>query len=307
LPRRARSLFAGRGTAPVQMSMSLVNVAVMPLREQIRDLVPPLIWRTARRALRRSPPQNKFNLNTTRRMFVQWNAERLNITFDESLARYERSWNVIEGGHGGSQFRNADTAFCDVINVLFPDTSDHLYDAYLACAPLMFLRMLSYEDPDWSKSQLLDDLAKKKDITILDFGCGLAQQSRALASALKQTGSSITLYLADIPTMRKDFLIWVGRTTGIPTHFLDCTTDTPIPALASCDVCFAQEFFEHVHNPTLYMHEFDRTLKPGGFLVTNVSDHQSEYMHVHPILDDVRKLISSLGYREIVPFTIFNR
>jgi hypothetical protein len=91
------------------------------------------------------------------------------------------------------------------------------------------------------------------------------------------------------------------------TRFLDCTRETPIPPLPPCDVCFAQEFFEHVYDPISYMIAFDAALHPGGFLFTNVADHDAEYMHVHPELNRVRAHILDLGYAEILPNQLFRK
>jgi SAM-dependent methyltransferase len=142
---------------------------------------------------------------------------------------------------------------------------------------------------------------------ILDFGCGLAQQSRTLAEYMTAKGVEVRLTLADIPTSRKDFLLWWGTRTGISLTFLDCTADAPIPALPPTDLCFALEFFEHVHDPLAYFYEIDRALSGGGLLVTNISDHHEDFMDVSPKLATLRDAVRAQRYHDVSTNLIFSK
>lgn len=236
----------------------------------------------------------KSSLTVTQRAFVAWNAARLEISTEETAARYFRSWRAWPGGHSGPAFRDLGTRMHRTYEVFSGDGPAEVFDAYRLHSPMHFLRMLAYPDPtiagDHPVVRALDarERGRRDAVAILDFGCGLAQFSRALARHLAGNGVAVRLALADIPTIRKDFLLWVGRRDGIPTTFLDCTAERPVPALPDCDLCVATEVFEHFHRPLDYLDAFENALRPGGLLLTNVDDHAAEPFHVSPDLSAVR-------------------
>lgn len=247
-------------------------------------------------------------LTDTQALFCEWNAERLGITVAESRRRYASAWAAVRGGHAGQEYR----AFCVLAHELFrvfhDDTRDEVFGAYQFHAPMHFLRMLSYPDLDWSDDDpLLRHLSARAGVTILDFGCGLAQKSRRLAAKLRDGGQAVALVLADIPTDRKPFLLWLGERQAIATTFLDCTPSEPIPPLGSCDVCIATEVFEHLHEPLAYLEAMHRAIGPGGLLLTNVADQKPEYMHVSPDLGPLRRRLAALGYVELVPNRLYRK
>ena len=132
------------------------------------------------------------------------------------------------------------------------------------------------------------------------FGCGLAQQSRTLAEYLRDATVRVRLTLVDIPTLRQEFLLWWGRRAGIPTTFLPCTAETPIPELPECDLCQAAGFFEHVHDPVAYFNRIDAKLAVGGLLITGIMDHHEDFMHMSPQLGALRMRIAERGYETLV-------
>jgi cyclopropane fatty-acyl-phospholipid synthase-like methyltransferase len=252
-----------------------------------------------------SPPAE---LTRTQQMFLYWNAERLNISFEESRNRYFESWASVRGGHAGSDYRKFAALSQHIFRVVFSDAETEVYDAYRFHGPMHFLRMLAYPEPKWKEGDIIvKKLKDRSSVDILDYGCGLAQKSRALASYLKEKGIAISLVLVDIPTIRKDFLLWLGEKTDIPTTFLDCAADTPVPRLPQSDICFAVEFFEHVHDPVYYFNHIDAVLRTNGILVTNVMDHKEEFMHVSPHLDALRERIRTAGYEELAPLTLYEK
>jgi len=239
-------------------------------------------------------------LTFTQGMFVHWNAERLKISIDESRERYLKSWMSIPNGHEGKEFR----LFCELSQNLFKvfvdDNQGEVFNAYKFHGHLHFLRMLSYPEPVWHEGDpVIRELSGRSKVTILDFGCGLAQVSRTLAYYLLEKGIQVELVLADIPTYRKEFLLWLATETNISTSFLDCTSDVPIPDLPECDVCFAVEFFEHVYEPLFYFNHIHNALSKDGLIITNISDHDSGFMHVSPNLEQLRYQTTKYGYKEI--------
>lgn len=242
------------------------------------------------------------SLSATQQLFCEWNAERLGVSLEDAIDRFQRSWSAVSGGHAGSDFRSFNDVSYEVFRVYFDDRANEVVDAYRFHSYMHFLRMLSYEDESTGLDlRCIDRLSEReKEVTILDFGCGLAQASRALATHLRGKGVNVSLVLADIPTIRKEFLLWLGEKTKIDTIFLDCNEANPIPLQeVSCDVCFVTEFFEHVYEPLDYLEAIHGSLLPGGILKTNLADHLEEYMHVSPDLSALRSRIGALGYKEL--------
>ena len=248
------------------------------------------------------------SLTPTQLQFIEWNAERLNISEAESKQRYLHSWRSIFDGHRKRHYRRFNDLSYDLYQVFFSDTEAEIYSAYAFHGPMHFLRMLSYREPQWQPGDAIDSaLAGRRSVDIIDYGCGLAQQSRSLAYYLQEKGVQVSLTLVDIPTLRKDFLLWLGKRNALETRFLDSTPDTPIPALPEADICFATEFFEHVYEPLPYFRNIHSALRAGGLLVTNVDDHHQEFMHVSTRLDTLREEIDALGYEQLQPLRLLRK
>lgn len=277
-----------------------------------------LFWRSRdrilqggeRTALVRSRPSKHPISRPTRTQdyFVEWNAERLGITLAESHSRYLQSWNALPNGHSGRAFGAFHGHCYDVFKVFADDSPREVMDAYKVHAHVHFLTMLTYPEPQWfDDDAIVRRLLDRKEVSILDFGCGLAQQSRTLAEYLHGKGLQVRIAVADIATARKDFLIWWGKKTGIATTFLECTTERPRPELPTIDLCFALEFFEHVYDPLAYFTSIDRVMAGNGILVTNMGDHHKDFMHVSPKLGALRQAVHASGYREILANFIYQK
>lgn len=276
-----------------------------------------LISRSARKAERlrgtglvaSAPDRRASGMTRTQQMFLEWNAERLGISVEESKRRYAASSAVFPGGHVGRAFDKFNGNMHALFRVFFDDTRAEVFDTYQFLGPLHFLTFLTYPEPQWSQSDLIvkEAVHGRSRVSIMDFGCGLAHQSRALAQFLHDQGIAVTLTLADTATLRADFLTWWGKTVGIPTTFLPCTKSVPTPELPDMDVCFATEFFEHVHDPMPYFGHIDHKLADGGLLITGVMDHHAGFLHVHPQLQQLRLELQSRHYTELVTNRIFKK
>jgi len=277
-----------------------------------------LFWRSRDRVLtggettalvRSRPSKHSISQPTrTQDYFVAWNAERLGITEAESRARYVRSWNALPNGHSGRAFGKFHGHCYDVFKVFADDSPKEVMDAYKVHGYVHFLIMLTYPEPEWSNDDaIVKRLRDRKEISILDFGCGLAQQSRTLAEYLRAKGLQVRVAFADIPTVRKEFLIWWGRKTGIPTTFLECNVERPIPELPPIELCFALEFFEHVYEPVSYFTRIDQAMADRGILITNMGDHHKDFMHVSPKLGSLRQAVHAGGYQEILTNFIYQK
>ena len=277
-----------------------------------------LFWRSRDRVLkggestalvRSRPAKHSLSRPTrTQDYFVEWNADRLGITLAASRARYVQSWNAIPDGHSGRAFGRFHGYCYDVFKVFADDSPTEVMDAYKVHGYVHFLTMLTYPEPRWfDDDAIVKRLRDAPEISILDFGCGLAQQSRTLAEYLRGKGMRVRIALADIPTLRKDFLIWWGKNTGIPTVFLECTAEHPMPQLPPIDLCFALEFFEHVYDPVAYFTHIDQAMADRGILITNMGDHHKDFMHVSPKLGALRQAVQASGYQEILTNFIYQK
>lgn len=243
-------------------------------------------------------------MNRWQSAFVLWNAQRLGITEGESRARFERSNAVID--HGGRAYRD----FCDTSHRLYgvfaDDSEREVIDSYKQHANMHFLRMLSYSecDTDWRGHPVFNTFVGKR-VVIADLGCGLAQVSLTLAIALKAAGAICAVQLADIDTLRADFLLWLCERESIDCIFHSC--DWRLPSFEPCDVMVAIEVFEHLHDPLAHLRLVDDALLPGGFLLTNVGDHQPEFMHVSPDLSVLRTFLRERGYDELTPNRLYRK
>lgn len=255
------------------------------------------------------PDRHASGMTRTQEMFLQWNADRLGISLEDSKRRYAASWAVFPGGHVGRAFDKFNGEAHSLFRVFFDDTPAEVFATYRFLGPLHFLTFLTYPEPKWAQSDLIVQQLKQRGsrVSIMDFGCGLAHQSRTLAEFLRDQGLQVTLTLADIETLRADFLTWWGEKTGVPTTFLPCTESIPIPALPEIDICFAMEFFEHVYDPLRYFEHIDNKLAHGGLLVTGVMEHHPGFLHVSPQLQMLRYEIHSRGYTELVSNRIFRK
>jgi SAM-dependent methyltransferase len=252
--------------------------------------------------------QRLATLNSWQEAFCDWDAERLGTHPDESRSRYRESWGLFKGGHGGGEFRHFCGTSHELYRVFFDDSPAEIFDAYQFHGLMHFLRQLSYSEPTWSDDHaILRSLAGKGGIMISDFGCGLAQTSISLAKALRAQGASVRICLFDIQTMRLDFLAWLCERLGIPCTMVACSQQKPIPALPPSDVFVVREVFEHLHDPLPYLEAIDGALNGGGFLITNVNDHQAEFMHVSPNLDRVRRRLIELGYDEVRQYQLYRK
>jgi SAM-dependent methyltransferase len=247
-------------------------------------------------------------LSPTQEYFCSWNAERLGISEGESRRRYIESWSMLPNGHAGQEIRTFADLSYGLYEVFIGDNETEVYEAYRIHSQMHFLRMLAYPESVWpAVHPVVSALSGKKEVTIVDYGCGLAQHSRGLAQTLRKNRTNVRVVLVDIPTLRKDFLLWMASKTGTPTEFLECSSTRPVPVLPNSDVVIATEVFEHLHDPMPAFEAIHRALEPSGFLLTNISDHEAEFMHVCPNLKALRDRTRELKYEEIQYLSLFRK
>jgi SAM-dependent methyltransferase len=179
-------------------------------------------------------------------------------------------------------------------------------------APFDFLRMLSYRIPaDGEMLEIIDSLAARQRVDIVDYGCGLAQRSIALAGALKVRQRDVHVTFVDIRRpLFVDFLKFLCERRGLASRFVEVDADTPFPSLPPHDFCDLVNVLEHLPEPGRALENIDRSLRHGGLLLAAVDDQEAELMHVSPNLRDVRERLVELNYsrrREMLGATLFEK
>jgi SAM-dependent methyltransferase len=247
-------------------------------------------------------------LNRWQEAFCKWNAERLQIAFDEAVNRLTASWNAFPGGHAGREYKKYCSQSYEAYRVVFDDSSKEAFGAYKFHAWMHLRRMISYGGPTWQGAHPIMNYFQRGDyVRIIDFGCGLAQQSISLLEALRQAGADGELILCDIPTVRFELLQYIAKEFGIRASFLECSQERPIPDLPACEVIIATEIFEHLHDPAPYLNAMHTALCDDGFLVAELSNHNEEFMHVTPNLAFLHEELMYWGYDECRPQALYQK
>jgi SAM-dependent methyltransferase len=224
----------------------------------------------------------------------------LGISLEESKQRYADSWNRLEGGHIGPVYRDFTDQSHNIFKVFFDDNTAEVFGAYQFHSYMHMLRMLTYKVPTWKPTHpAIANLPDKDVITIMDFGCGLAQPSISLAQYLRSQGKTPRLVLVDIPTIRFEFLAWLCRQKDLQVEFVRCSPEVPIPEFPNFDVLIIRDVWEHLHDPLPYLEAFHQKMNSQGIMVTDIDDHKAEFMHVTPDLSHLRQRIEELGYEQI--------
>lgn len=248
------------------------------------------------------------HLNLWQEGFCEWNAQRLRIPFENAVARYRRSWGAFPGGHAGEEFRR----FClqqeNAFSVLADDTPQEVHQAYKLHSWLFLLRQIAQPVPTWHDGDaVLEALSGDVSPVIVDFGCGMAQVAISLSLALRERGVEPQLFLADLPTVRLEFVAWLCRRLDLDCIAAVCTPEVPVPDLPRARLVIANEVFEHLHDPVSTFIRLDTALDGGGFLITNVADHEPEFMHVSPDLSALRGHIARRRYVELKSNVLFRK
>lgn len=240
-------------------------------------------------------------LNMMQGYFVYWNAERLNITIEESLRRFTVSYNSVNGHHSGT-FKE----YCGVSHDLYypfaSDSRDLVYESYQHHSYMHFLRMMSLPTPQISDvDTVYNKLKDRESVNIFDYGCGIAPYSIAYAMTLKSSGVNVKLHLIDIPTIREQFLEYVCDKLEIDFKFHATPKDGDVffPNIDKCDLAITVEVFEHLYDPVSYFKLMDDYMLDGGLMITNIKDHKKDFMHVTPNLEELRKSFSEMKYENI--------
>ena len=231
--------------------------------------------------------------------FVEFVAQRRHLNRESAAALIARAENVFAGGWGGGEYRRFSEQAYETCRPLYDDGADsNLPETYKVQAAFDFLRMLSYPVPaEKDLEPILCHLSKLKQAVIVDYGCGLAHRTMALSRYLQARGICVTLHLVDIRRdIHFEFLEYLCAQHGIPHEYIEITAAQLYPPLPACDYCDIVDVFEHLREPLIAAGNIHRALRPGGWILADVADHQPEMMHLSPNLQPVRDYFARLGY-----------
>jgi len=226
-------------------------------------------------------------LNRIQTLFVYWNAQRLRISTQESLDRFMDSWSTIP--HDSNAYRYYAQLTHLLLSPFYSDGPGEIILANQMHQQIHFLRWMSYPA---AKFELP---IEQNPVTILDYGCGLAICSIETALDMMEHGKTVHLVLVDIETIMTDFLRAACKTLEIPATFIAITGDNP-PNLPRCDVAVTTEVWEHLWRPEATFEAIHRALNPGGYLVSTLSDRETEMFHVSCDVSWLGKRLDDLGY-----------
>lgn len=274
-----------------------------------------VIRKMARRVLRMAGPQRDSRvkcgidyLNLWQESFCAWNAERLGISDEESRHRYRASWQALPDGHRGDTFRRFTETQVAVLSVIANDSVREIHDSYRLHDWMFLLRQISLPVPVWHDDHpMMNALKDVAAPVIIDFGCGMAQASVSIALALRQKGAVPKLVLADLPSMRLEFLSWLCRRLGLVHQSLPCTRARPLPDFPPAHVAIGTDVFGHLHDPMPALECLDAALLPGGFLLTNFDEGESEVLRVRSDLSRLYHRLASLGYIALDRHMLFRK
>ncbi len=124
--------------------------------------------------------------------------------------------------------------------------------------------------------------------TVVDYGCGLACTSLALAERWPE----LTVYLVDVESTMLDFATTRLRWHGVNVTPIAVTAADPYPALPAHDVCLADLVMEELREPLRAYANIHAAMPPGGVLAGRFLDWQPRILRPSPNLSELRQRIA---------------
>lgn len=231
-----------------------------------------------------------LQLNRLQYLFVQWRAEVLGISVQESAERFIYSWSVFP--HDGDDYRMFIKQAQALLLPFYGDAETEITEAYRMHQELHMLRWMSYPQ----KAISLDVAHGLKEVRFLDYGCGMGALSIETALYWREKGVDVKLFMVDIETIMTDFLRYALPKLDIKAEF---RPPPRVPVHGTVDVALVSEVWEHLYNPYKTLDDITNSLKVGGYLVTMLDDRQPEMFHVTPDLSPLRDQFANLPYEQV--------
>lgn len=114
----------------------------------------------------------------------------------------------------------------------------------------------------------------KKNLKIIDIGCGNGQFLEELAKQLKSTDKKVKFYGAEYSKYKLDN----AKKNHPDFYFAYCNLEEGIPHEdETFDFVYSGEVIEHIYNPDYMLEECWRVLKPNGKLIITTPNLQTYY------------------------------
>ena len=140
----------------------------------------------------------------------------------------------------------------------------------------------------------------EKPITVIDYGCGVGYTSYKIAQEYRDA----RIFLVDIETLILEFAQYRFRQGNLNVETIPVTKANIYPELPSHNLCIATEVMEHLRDPLRAFRNIDKSLRPGGLLMGDFTDHPEEVFHVNP---DLSKLREKLQKYEKISANIYRK
>lgn len=121
------------------------------------------------------------------------------------------------------------------------------------------------QDLIWPPGRLLDQIGIREGMTVVDYGCG---PGRYIAGASRRVGRTGRLYAVDIHELAIEAVnrrVREERLVNV-VPVLARGYDSGLPA-GTADLVYALDIFHMIRNPSAFLGELHRIIKPCGVLV----------------------------------------
>src|SRR5204863_8985565 len=125
------------------------------------------------------------------------------------------------------------------------------------------LRMVGYVIPGAGEIEpVVSRLSTRPSVDIVDYGCGLAHGSIAVARSLMSRGIKVKLTLVDIrKELHGQFLDFLCRKHGIDYEFIEVSAERLYPDLPAHDFSHNVSVLEHIREPLKVIENTHRALR----------------------------------------------
>ena len=230
--------------------------------------------------------------------FIEFIMHKNNLSQHKAMKLYELGWNSFEGGFSSNKYSNFSDFYSEIFSWKHGNSKDTYHETYKFHAPIDFFRMLSYKaytsprDVEVYKkiSEFLYEVAERDgNITLVDYGAGLAHITLTLAKILKFRGVELEIVFVDIDRfMFKEFLKFICKKYGYRFKFIDIDSNNPYPKIPKFDFLQIKDVFEHVHYPKKILNNIMKSSKDDSIISATTDDERPEMMHVTTDLKCIR-------------------
>jgi SAM-dependent methyltransferase len=277
----------------------------MSIKSKVKSFIMkiPLI-RSVFASIRPVVMKNEF-YKTYKDDFIEYIAKKRKIDLHKAQILVTNAEKQFSGGWGGDKYRQFTEIALEAARPFYDDTTDQqVIETYKFHAVFDFLRMLSYPCPNLQDVEpIVKVLTNMKKVSIVDYGCGLAHRTIAVARYLLERKIEVMLYFVDIGRkLHLSFLDYLCTKYGIDYEFIEITFENLYPVLPQHNYCDNVSVFEHIREPIIVLNNINQALEPGGIFLAMVDDCIEEMMHITPNLKAVRNRLAELKYEKIASY-----